>query len=313
MKILITGATGFVGSHLVEYCLTKRSVRLYGTFLHGAPPKKKGIVFLKCDLSKKNQLRSVLAKTKPNVIFHLAGQSRVSLSWASPEKTVLHNIASDLNLFEAAKELGLDAVIVTAGSSEEYGLTFASELPIKETNPLRPMSPYAVSKIAQEKLAFQYHKTYGMKTVLVRCFNTEGPGRPEEFVTSAFAKQIALIEKKKQKPVMKVGNLEARRDFTDVRDVARAYWLAAHECKFGEPYNVCSGKARPVAAVLETLIRLSTVKNIKVVKDVKKMRPSDIPVTVGDNKKFKNQTGWKPQISFETTMEDLLNYWRARI
>jgi|SRR3989344_458914 len=318
MKIFITGITGFVGSHLAEYCLAKPNVKLYGTFLVTKEVKnveylKGKITLLQCDLTKKEQVKRVFLKVKPDKIFHLAGQSQVSLSFQSPQKTLLNNIISDVNLFEAVRGANINPVIVVAGSSEEYGQTLKSELPIKESNELRPLSPYAVSKITQEKLALQYHQSYGLKTVLMRFFNTEGPKRGEHFVASSFAKQIAQIEKGKQKPVIFVGNLEAKRDFVDVRDVARAYWVASQKCKFGEPYNVCSQKDRSIKSVLTLLLSLSKVKNIKVKQDPERMRPSDIPVIVGDNKKFKQQTGWKPTIPFEKTMEDLLNYWRENI
>ena len=308
-KIFITGINGFVGLHLAEYCLTKPDVRVYGTVFDGKFKKDKIQIFA-CDLTKKEQVKKVILKVKPDVIFHLAGQSQVSTSFDVPEKTLLNNIISDVNLFEVLKKIKSKAVVVTAGSSEEYGLTLKHELPIKEGNPLRPISPYAVSKITQEKLAFQYHQSYGIKTVLVRCFNTEGPRRPDTFVVSSFAKQVALIEKGKQKPVLYVGNLEAKRDFTDVRDVVRAYWLASQKCEFGEPYNICSGRTMSIQSVLDVLLSLSSVKNIKILQDPKRMRPSDISVIVGSNAKFKKQTAWQPKFSFKETMEEVLNYWR---
>jgi GDP-4-dehydro-6-deoxy-D-mannose reductase len=264
-------------------------------------------------LLKKKLVDKVLKKSRPDKIFHLAGQSIVSLSWKSPEQTLFNNIISDLNIFEGIRKIKLDPVIILACSSEEYGLVFENELPVKETNPLRPLSPYAVSKITQEKLGYQYHKSYGSKIVLTRFFNTEGPRRGQDFVTSNFAKQIAEIEKGKKEPIIYVGNLEAKRDFTDVRDVARAYWLASEKCKFGEPYNVCSEKIRSIKSVLALLLSLSKVKNIEVRQDPKRMRPSDIPIILGDCSKFKKQTGWKPKIPFEKTMEDLLNYWREKL
>ena len=321
MKILITGITGFVGSHLAEYCLTQSKAKVYGTVLsHHLDDELKRIEHIKdrielfeCDLTNRVAVVRVLNKVKPDKIFHLAAQSFVPTSWKSPEDTLVNNIISELNIFEVVRELKLNPVIVIACSSEEYGLIFKNELPVKETNPLRPLSPYAVSKIAQEKLALQYHYSYGLKTVLTRFFNTEGPRRGQEFVTSNFAKQIAEIEKGKREPIIYVGNLETKRDFNDVRDMVRAYWLASEKCKFGEPYNVCSGEARSIRSVLNLLLGLSKVKNIKVKQDPERLRPSDVPILQGDSSKFRKQTGWKPKIPFEKTMEDLLNYWRENV
>jgi len=321
MKILITGITGFVGSHLAEYCLTQSKAKVYGTVLsHHLGDELKRIEHIKdrielfeCDLTNRVAVVRVLNKVKPDKIFHLAAQSFVPTSWKSPEDTLVNNIISELNIFEVVRELKLNPVIVIACSSEEYGLIFKNELPVKETNPLRPLSPYAVSKIAQEKLALQYHYSYSLKTVLTRFFNTEGPRRGQEFVTSNFAKQIAEIEKGKREPIIYVGNLETKRDFNDVRDMVRAYWLASEKCKFGEPYNVCSGKARSIRSVLNLLLGLSKVKNIKVKQDPERLRTSDVPILQGDSSKFRKQTGWKPKIPFEKTMEDLLNYWRENV
>jgi GDP-4-dehydro-6-deoxy-D-mannose reductase len=321
MRILITGITGFVGSHLAEYCLQKPDVKVYGTVLsHHLGDElqrvehiRDKIELLECDLTNRVATSRILEKSKPDKIFHLAAQSFVPTSWKSPEDTLINNTLSELNIFEVLREMKLNPVIVIACSSEEYGLVFENELPVKETNPLRPLSPYAVSKICQEKLGFQYYQSYGLKTVLTRFFNTEGPGRGQDFVTSNFAKQIAEIEKGKKEPIIWVGNLEAKRDFNDVRDMVRAYWLASEKCKFGEPYNVCSGKARSIKSVLELLLSLSKEKNIEVKQDPERMRPSDVPVLVGDSSKFRQQTSWQPEIPFEKTMEDLLNYWRERV
>jgi len=320
MRVLITGITGFVGSHLAEYCLQKPDVQVFGTVLsHHLGDElqriehiKDKIELLECDLTNRVAVTRVLERSKPDKIFHLAAQSFVPISWKSPEDTLFNNIISELNIFEVIRELKLDPVIVIAGSSEEYGLVFENELPIKETNPFRPLSPYAVSKIAQETLAYQYHKSYGLKTVLTRFFNTEGPRRGQDFVTSNFAKQIAEIEKGKREPVIYVGNLEAKRDFNDVRDMVRAYWLASEKCNFGEPYNVCSGKARSIKSMLDLLLSFSKVKNIEVKQDPARMRPSDVPILYGDSSKFRAKTGWQPKIPFEQTMFDLLQYWRER-
>ena len=175
------------------------------------------------------------------------------------------------------------------------------------------MSPYAVSKVAEDMLGFQYYKCYGLHTIITRAFNHTGPRRGEVFVTSNFAKQIVEIEKGKKEPIIKVGNLEAKRDFSDVRDVVRAYVLALDKCSPGEVYNICSGDPRTIKSVLDTLLKLSNVKDIKIIQDEERLRPVDVPLLAGDYTKFKKITGWKPTISFEKTMEDLLNYWRARI
>jgi len=321
IKILITGITGFVGSHLAEYCLQKPNVEVFGTVLsHHLGDElsrvehiKNKINLLECNLINRIAVERVTWEVKPDKIFHLAAQSFVPTSWESPEDTLFNNIMAELNIFEVLRKLKLNPVIQIAGSSEEYGLVYENELPIKEDNPLRPLSPYGVSKVAQDKLALQYHYSYGLNTVITRGFNHEGPRRGEQFVTSNFAKQIAEIEKKKREPVIYVGNLSAKRDFSDVRDVVRAYWIATEKCQFGEPYNICSEKARTIKSVLELLLNLSKVKNIKIKQDPVRMRPSDVPVLLGDCSKFKKQTGWRPEIHFKKTIEDLLNYWRERL
>lgn len=321
IKILITGITGFVGPHLAEYCLTLPEIEVFGTVFSGGVKKdekkiedlKKKAELLECDLTQKSAVLEIMEKTRPDKIFHLAAQSFVPLSWKSPENTLVNNIVSELNVFEAVRGLAINPVIVIACTSEEYGLVYPQELPVKETNPLRPLSPYAVSKVAQEMLGYQYSKSYGLKAVLTRFFNTEGPGRGEEFVCSNFAKQIVEIEKGKKEPVIYVGNLEAKRDFNDVRDMVRAYWLASEKCRFAEPYNICSGKPRSVQSVLDLLLSLSKVKNIEIKQDPVRMRLSEVPSLFGDSSKFREETGWQPEIPFEKTMRDLLNYWRQQL
>lgn len=319
-KVLITGITGFVGSHLADYCLALPKVKVFGTILsHHLGDELKRIEHIKdkvelfeCDLTNRIAVTRVLQKVRPNIIFHLAAQSFVPTSWESPEDTLFNNIMAELNIFEAVRELKLDPIIQVSGSSEEYGKIYKNELPLKETNPLRPLSPYAVSKVAQDKLAYQYYQSYGLKNIITRCFNTEGPRRGRQFVISAFAYQIAAIEKGLQTPVMRVGNLQTYRDFTDVRDIVRALWWAIEKCKFGEPYNIGSGKPRQIKEVLDTLLSLSKVK-IKVKKDPKLMRPSDVPILQCDFTKFKRTTGWKPEIDFKDTLKDTLNYWRNEL
>lgn len=331
MKILITGITGFVGSHLAEYCLNLPGVEVYGTVLShhlgGELQRLKGtkdkIKLLECNLTNRIATQKVMSQVRPDKIFHLAAQSFVRVSWDAPEDTIFNNIMCELNVFEACRDLGINPVIHIACSSEEYGFVLENELPIKETNPLRPLSPYAVSKIGQEMLGYQYCKSYGLKVILTRAFNHEGPGRGEQFVTSTFAKQVAeiekvakqvaQIEKGKKEPVIMVGNLEAKRDYTDVRDVVKAYWLASEKCQPGKPYNICSGKVWKIKDVLDFILRQSTKKGITIKQDPARMRPSDVMILEGDFSEFKKATGWEPKIPFEKTLEDILEYWRAKV
>jgi GDP-4-dehydro-6-deoxy-D-mannose reductase len=217
-----------------------------------------------------------------------------------------------LNIFEAVRRERLDPRIHIAGSSEEYGYVKPDELPIKETNPLRPLSPYAVSKVTQEMLAYQYFRSFGLKNIVTRGFNHTGPRRGHVLATSNFAKQIAEIEAGKRPPVILVGDLSSKRDWVDVRDMVRAYWLALEKCEPGEVYNIGSGVARAVGDVLNILLSFTDVR-IEVRQDPARLRPSDVKVLQADVTKFKQATGWEPQIPFEQTLLDLLNYWRARV
>jgi len=317
MKALITGITGFVGSHLAEYLLEMKGVEVSGierwrSKTENIDHLKKKINFIECDMRDASSMEKAIKSIKPDKIFHLAAQSFVPTSWHAPAETLSTNIIGQLNLFGAVRETGMNPWIQIAGSSEEYGMVYENELPIKETNPFRPLSPYAVSKIGQDFLAYQYWASYKLKVVRTRGFNHTGPRRGDVFVESTFAKQIAEIEKGKKEPVVYVGNLEARRDYTDVRDMVRAYWLATEKCEPGEVYNICTGNVWKVQNILDYLISLSKLK-VTVKQDPARMRPSDVPVLVGDNSKFVKATGWKPEIPFEQTLTDLLNYWRERV
>jgi GDP-4-dehydro-6-deoxy-D-mannose reductase len=316
MRVLITGVTGFVGSHLAEYCLDLGH-EVAGTMRWRSQQENLEVVrgkvtLYEADLRDGTAVRSVIQEFRPDWIFHLAAQSFVAASWSAPAETLSTNVLSQVHLLEAIREANLDARVQIAGSSEEYGQVLDDELPIKETNPLRPLSPYAVSKVAQDLLGFQYFKSYGQHIVRTRAFNHEGPRRGEVFVTSSFAKQIALAEAGKGEPVLHVGNLEARRDFTDVRDVVRGYWLALERCEAGEVYNLGSGKAWRISDVADMLIAEAKVP-IEVRPDPTRMRPSDVPVLLADTTRFREATGWEPQIPFEQTLHDTLEYWRERV
>jgi GDP-4-dehydro-6-deoxy-D-mannose reductase len=317
-RVLITGITGFAGSHLAEHFLADRpGVEVFGTYrwrsrrenIEGIEGK---VRLLECDLSDMTAVRNALETSRPDAIYHLAAQSFVPSSWVSPLQTLTDNIAGQTNIFEAVRSLGLDPAIQIACSSEEYGLVLPDEVPIKETNPLRPLSPYAVSKVAQDFLGYQYFMSYGIRAIRTRGFNHTGPRRGEVFVTSNFAKQVATIEAGKAPAVIKVGNLDAVRDFTDVRDMVRGYVLATEKGKPGEVYNLASGKAITIRAMLDKLIALAKVE-VKVETDPARLRPSDVEVLIGDYSKFHADTGWEPKIPFDQTLEDLLNYWRQRI
>lgn len=316
MRVLVTGVTGFAGSHLVDYLLTLPGVEVIGIQRWRSRTENvehflDKVRMVECDLRDASSVRDVVEEAKPERIFHLAAQSFVPTSWTAPTESLTTNILGQLNLFEAVKKLHIKPLIQIACSSEEYGLVHETELPIRETNPLRPLSPYAVSKVGQDMLGYQYWMSYRMPVVRTRGFNHEGPRRGPVFVCSDFAKQIADIEKGRQAPVIRVGNLEARRDFTDVRDVVRAYWLSLEKGTPGEVYNICSGRAWVIRDMLDHLLSLTGVK-VKVEPEPSRMRPSDVPVLQGDASKFRKATGWEPEIPFEQTLRDLLDYWRQR-
>jgi len=318
MNVLITGITGFAGSHLAEYILAEHpGIKVCGIVRwRSRMDNVKGILdkieLHEADLKDIVSLKKALAAIRPDKVFHLAAQSFVPTSWKLPVETFAINALGQINLFEALIDLKLNPKIQIAGSSEEYGRVHADEVPMKETNYLRPLSPYAVSKVAQDLLGYQYHQSYGLRTVRTRGFNHTGPRRGEVFVTSNFAKQVAEIEKGLKPPVIHVGNLEAKRDFTDVRDMVQAYWLATEKGKDGDVYNIGSGTTCVMQDMLDMLLGMSTVK-VKVEVDPARLRPSDVPILLADASKFVTATGWKPRIAFKRTLEDLLNYWRERV
>lgn len=312
----ITGISGFAGSHLAELLLKKRyevhGLCRWRSRTENIDHIKNRIHLIEGDLLDLHSLQKALMDVRPDFIFHLAAQSFVPASWTSPSVTLNINVVGSSNLFEAVRTVQIGPVIQLACSSEEYGLVKPSEVPIKESNPLRPLSPYGVSKIAMDYLGYQYFKSYGMKIVRTRGFNHTGPGRGEVFAESTFAKQIAEIEKGKRKPVILVGNLEAQRDYTDVRDMVNGYFLAALKGEPGAVYNISSGKTVKISDVLNLLLKMSKIK-VEIKQDELRMRPSDVPILMGDSSKFRRKTGWKPKIPLKKTLNDLLNYWRERI
>jgi len=310
MKALITGITGFVGSHLADYLIDKEKVEV-----HGIKRPRSRIEFLRCDVhyhegdvTDKSSMESIIYEVKPDFIFHLAAQSFVPLSWQAPQATLTTNIIGTLNILKSAYDYYPDATIHIAGSSEEYGLVAPEECPITEQQPLRPQSPYGISKVASDLLGQQYYRSYGLRVVITRAFNHTGPRRGEDFICSKIAKQLALIKLGKAEPVLKLGNLEAVRDFTDVRDMVRAYWLAVNRCGLGFPYNIGSGVGYTVGKVYKILEDISG-HSPAIYQDPQFMRPSDVPRLICDSTMFRKDTDWKPEIPFEQTLRDLFDYW----
>ena len=316
MRLLITGITGFVGSHMAEYALA-HGAEVFGSSRWRSRTEniehlRSQIKLIECDLRDLASVRGLLETAEPTHVVHLAAQSFVGASWQTPAETLSTNIISQVNLLEGIRRFTIVPRVLVAGSSEEYGFVCPDELPIRETNPLRPLSPYAVSKVAQDMMGYQYFMSYGLPIIRTRAFNHEGPRRGEVFVTSNFAKQVAEIEAGMREPVMSVGDLTPRRDFSDVRDVVRGYWLLLERGEPGEVYNLCSGRSWAIQQVLEFLLEQSRVKRIAVETDPARLRPSDVMILEGDSSKIRKATGWEVEIPFERTLKDLLAYWRQR-
>ncbi len=340
MRVLITGITGFAGSHLAEYLHTLDGVEVFGIHrwrsrldnlvdlaaagaLHSVEPGASDpevirrafvpgkVNLLGGDISDFASMRTAVAAVQPDRIFHLAAQSHVPTSWNAPADTLHLNVIGQVNLFEAMRAAGNDAVVQIAGSSEEYGLVHPHEVPMTEENPLRPLSPYAVSKVAQDKLAYQYFMSYGLKAIVTRGFNHCGPRQTENFIVASLGKQIADIEAGLQEPALLHGDLDSKRDLTDVRDIVRAYWRLLEVGQPGEAYNIGSGSCRAVREVLDGYLALTDVR-IELRQDPARMRPSDVTLLWADDRKFRQISGWEPQIPFEQTLRDTLDYWRGR-
>ena len=317
MRVLITGITGFVGSHMAEHALS-RGAEVFGVSRQRITSEniahlRERITLIQSDLRDEASVRSLIARSNPDYVVHLAAQSIVGISWHAPAETLANNILPQVNLLEAIRPLAVPPRFLCVGSSEEYGMVYEEELPIRETNPLRPLSPYAVSKVTQDVMGYQYFKSYGLPIVRARAFSHEGPRRPDAFMTSNFARQVAEIEAERREPVVRVGNLKSRRDFSDVRDVVRGYWLLLERGEAGEVYNLCSGRLWSIQQVLDFLIGASTVKGIAVEVDPDRLRPSDVMILEGDPSKIEKATGWKVEIPFERTLGELLDYWRERV
>lgn len=310
-KSLIIGAAGFVGAYLINE-LHENGIDVYATKLPHEKLENPYAKVYDLDIMDKEAVVALLFEIRPDHIFHLAAQSSVGLAWKNPGLTVDVNIKGSLNVMDAVRELFYKPRLLMIGSGEEYGHIRPGETPITEDNLLRPGNIYAATKACQNMIGSIYSKAYDMELILVRAFNHIGPGQAPMFVVSDFCKQVAEIEKAEREPVMKVGNLTARRDFTDVRDVVRAYVKLVQAGQPGETYNVGSGNARTIQEILDLIISQSNVK-IQVEIDPNKLRPVDVPIIEADISKLSALTGWKPQIPLEQTIRETLDYWRMRV
>ncbi|HFD39151.1 MAG TPA: SDR family oxidoreductase [Anaerolineae bacterium] len=315
MKALITGISGFVGSHLAEYLLQETDWQVAGT-IFGPETNIAALAdrleLYPAELSRLEVMTFILERAQPDAIFHLAAQPLVSAAHRDPWGTLETNIRMNLNVLEGAARVCPDCRVLIVGSSEEYGLVAPEELPIDEETPLRPLNAYALSKVAQDLMGLQYHLTHRLHVIRARPFNHIGPRQRKGFVTPDFASQVAAIEAGLQPPIMEVGNLTARRDFSDVRDVVRAYVALIRRGEAGQVYNIGSGESHAVQEVLDALLALSRVP-IEVRQDPARMRPSDVPDVVCDASRLRTQTGWQPTIPFEQSLRDVLDYWRGQV
>jgi GDP-4-dehydro-6-deoxy-D-mannose reductase len=313
VRALITGITGFAGGHLAQILLD-RGDKLFGVDCRAETELKhlKELPLINADLRDPAAMTTLLSDIQPEAIYHLAGQAFVPTAWADPWGTMENNIRPQLNILQAMVKQKSKARLLIVASNQVYGQVQKDQLPINEETPLRPDNPYGVSKVAQDILGLQYHLSHGLDVLRIRAFNHIGPRQNPVFVSASFARQIALIEAGLIEPVIRVGNLEAKRDFTDVRDVMRAYALLVDHGDPGEAYNVGTGQAHSIQYLLDVLLGYSDVK-IKIEPDLARMRPSDIPIVYAGISKLHSKTGWKPEFKFEDSLRNVLDYWRETV
>lgn len=336
-KILITGANGFIGSHLIDYCIVK-DVKIFGVerlnqvyrnlshYFKGKlsfkkheklnlvgelikiPTNNDKLTILECDIKNANLLERIIKEINPDIIFHFAAQPYIIPSWEDPIETIETNVIGTINIFEPIKKYKLKTRVVTACTSAEYGTSIHLNRALKEDDPLLAIHPYGISKIATELLARQYYLNFGIETINLRFFNQTGIRRTND-APSDFIRRIVEIELGQSEPIIQVGNLDPYRDFTDIKDSINAIWLAALKGKPGETYNICSNKKIQIRRLLEIILSFSKEK-IQVVENApQKVRKTDEDIIIGDNTKIKEDLGWEPIIPIETTLKEMYNYW----
>ncbi len=316
MKSLITGVTGFAGSHLAEHLLAEGR-EVYGTSRTRSDRSniahiEDRIKTIDCDIADPHSVEACIKILQPDEIYHLAAMSYVPDSWNAPLSVMAVNVGGTINVLEAVRFYAPEAKVLIASSSETYGMVKPEDTPILEEHPLLPQSPYGVSKVAADLLGRQYHESYGLNVVRTRAFNHTGSRRGARFVTSAFCIQAAEIVLDRR-DYYEVGNLDAVRDFTDARDTVRAYRLAVEKGEPGEVYNIAQGLGIKIGDLLTMVQHISGTQDVEVRQDPARMRPSDVPLLLGASAKFRERTGWKPQIPLERTMSDMYQYWLEKI
>jgi GDP-4-dehydro-6-deoxy-D-mannose reductase len=319
LKYFITGASGFVAGHLIEAIFENNPQEQVFALDLTEPAydfldteRRRSVRYIKADLLDLDNVVGALGASRPHYVIHLAASSSVAHSWQHPAESFKNNLNIFLNLLEAVRQVNSGIRILSVGSSEQYGIVSSERLPLKEVDPPNPISPYAVARVAQENLASVYVKGYKMDIVSTRSFNHFGPRQDSRFVLPGFARQITEIKKGRRRPTIQVGDLNIVRDFTDVRDIVKAYLLLLNKGMAGEIYNVCSGTGRTLEDCLKRLVGIADVE-CEIQKAGELLRPVDNPVIIGDNTKIKELTGWSPGIPFEVTLRDTYEYWMSKI
>ena len=319
MNILITGGTGFVGSHMIDYILEyaiKPNQKIYCTKRWMEDTKNLDHIdddrleFIDCDLLDSLSIKRAVDISKPSKIFHFAAQSFPEVSFKTPVITLQTNTVGTTHLLESIKDSEYDPIIVSVSTSEVYGMPEESEVPIKETNPIRAANPYSISKVGHDLMSQYYHKAFGMKIIITRMFSHEGARRGKEFALSSFARQIAKAEKLKGEQFIYHGNLDSTRTYAHIDDAISAYWVCSNSQKFGEVYNIGGDQTCTVGEALDKLISMSTKKDLTKKLDKDRLRPTDITLQIPDTTKFRHEFAWTPMKNLTNVCEDLLNYWR---